>query len=102
MNTLDTLPQPLIKLARSQIIKGPSLHGVSGNVGEVADARRLVYACLTMSDDETRQYLKEWKAGHDVKDEPEASSKGGKRETISGDHKEVVRPYVCPRCGGAI
>lgn len=104
MKTLYSLPPQLVELAKSHIVKGPSEYGVSGNVGEVVDARRLVYAILTTGDNETREYLAEWKRGHGVEDEPEVSGEGISKtaKKVSLGHNNVVRPYTCPNCGGAI
>lgn len=100
---LGSLPVPLVKLAQSQIIKGPSVHGVAGNVGDVVDARRLIYRCLTVNDDRAKEDLEEWMREHGIKDEPGTSSKGkvSKKMKVFGQ-KGSSRPYICPRCGGAI
>lgn len=100
---LDALPVPLVKLAQCQIVKGPSVHGISGNVGDVVDARRIIYRCLTVNDDRAKEDLEEWMRGHGVKNEPGAfgSVRVSKKAKVLGQ-KGISRPYICPRCGGAI
>ncbi|KAG6890358.1 hypothetical protein C0992_002082 [Termitomyces sp. T32_za158] len=112
---LTSLPPLLIQIASQPIVRGSAWRagGLSGNLGAVVRARRVVYRALRGGDDgegEEGEYaLEGWETRIDVgsavvdlqsEDTPSTRTRSAKRPktAVHGG----VQPFVCPQCQGAI
>ncbi|KAF8065269.1 hypothetical protein FPV67DRAFT_1696385 [Lyophyllum atratum] len=96
---LSTLPPDLLLIASQPIVRGAAFPagGVSGNVGGVVRARRMVYNALRGGEEvpEDREGVLGVGVGEAV---VEGKGKGKKRVKP----RESVAALLCPECGGAI
>ena len=83
------VPEELLELARSPMVRGIEGFGVAGNIRVVAEARRIVNAAIH----EEREVPEDWK-----KTLQECGGKG--TDVLTWVAKDIN--LTCPSCGGAI
>lgn len=86
---LSAIPQGLVNVAQQPMVKGGMFPagGVTGNIGEVVTARRLVHSLLFQEG----QLPRDW---HDTI--------GGHHAIVTFPGKKKLKPFLCLDCGAPI